>query len=237
MENPTGQPFLLPDNPPPAPPPSWDYGLRGHFGSTASRNDTLLENRSIPTATTRIGQSEPWIPQHHFAYTGSRPEVYQNSFLLQTRPIPTTTTSIGQSAPLAPHPSQRTAINDLIEKTVMRKKATETRELRAQTTKRYREGQKRKLYELEQDRGDRNLENNRKVFLHSGIDKEWGVVFAVTILFFIGAESWKWAKWVYLRKHNLMQKKGAGTTEKDSEKMVFEKFYSSDSDSASDKKH
>ncbi|KAK4228095.1 putative type IID cation-transporting ATPase [Podospora fimiseda] len=78
---------------------------------------------------------------------------------------------------------------------------------------------------------------NRKVFLHSGIDKEWGVVFAVTIIFFIGAESWKWAKRVYLRKHNLMQKKGAGTTEEDLEKMVFEKFYSSDSDSGTDRKN
>ncbi|KAK4163745.1 sodium transport ATPase 5 [Cladorrhinum sp. PSN259] len=76
---------------------------------------------------------------------------------------------------------------------------------------------------------------NRVVFLHDSIDKEWGVVFAVTVLFFLGAESWKWAKRVYLRRHNLMQKKGAGSTEEDLEKKVFERFYSSDSDSATEK--
>ncbi|KAK3293786.1 uncharacterized protein B0H64DRAFT_172835 [Chaetomium fimeti] len=41
---------------------------------------------------------------------------------------------------------------------------------------------------------------NRDVFLHEGIGKEWGIVFAVTILFFLGAESWKWAKRVYFRR-------------------------------------
>ncbi|KAK4188642.1 putative type IID cation-transporting ATPase [Podospora australis] len=74
---------------------------------------------------------------------------------------------------------------------------------------------------------------NKKVFLHAGIDKEWGIVFAVTILFFLGAESWKWAKRVYLRKHNLMHKKGSGSSEEDLEKRTFERFYSSDSDFAS----
>ncbi|KAK4443632.1 sodium transport ATPase 5 [Podospora aff. communis PSN243] len=71
---------------------------------------------------------------------------------------------------------------------------------------------------------------NRRVFLHTGIDKEWGIVFAVTILFFVGAEGYKWAKRRYLRRRGLMQKKGSGTDEEDLEKRVFDKFYSSESD-------
>lgn len=63
------------------------------------------------------------------------------------------------------------------------------------------------------------------VFLHEGIDKEWGVVFGATILFFAGAEAWKWAKRVYLRRNNLMMKKGEGLGEEDLEAKVFEKFY------------
>ncbi|KAL2127037.1 hypothetical protein VTI74DRAFT_11434 [Chaetomium olivicolor] len=69
---------------------------------------------------------------------------------------------------------------------------------------------------------------NRRVFLHDGIAKEWGIVFAVTILFFIGAESWKWAKRVYFRRKNVMQKKGAAMSEEDLEKRAFERFYSSE---------
>jgi len=71
---------------------------------------------------------------------------------------------------------------------------------------------------------------NDRVFLHAPIDKEWGIVFAVTIFFFVGAELYKWAKRSFLRKRGLMQKKGEGTGEEDLEKRTFERFYSSSSD-------
>ncbi|KAK4149984.1 hypothetical protein C8A00DRAFT_18400 [Chaetomidium leptoderma] len=76
---------------------------------------------------------------------------------------------------------------------------------------------------------------NRRVFLHEGIGKEWGIVFAVTILFFIGAESWKWAKRVHFRRKNVMEKKGAAMSEEDLEKRAFERFYSSDSEMSVEK--
>ncbi|KAH6632869.1 hypothetical protein F5144DRAFT_265247 [Chaetomium tenue] len=76
---------------------------------------------------------------------------------------------------------------------------------------------------------------NRRVFLHEGIGKEWGVVFAMTIMFFLGAESWKWAKRVYFRRKNVMQRKGAAITEEDLEKRAFERFYSSDSEMSVEK--
>jgi magnesium-transporting ATPase (P-type) len=71
---------------------------------------------------------------------------------------------------------------------------------------------------------------NRRVFLHEGIGKEWGVVFAMTVLFFLGAESWKWSKRVYFRRRNVMEKNGAAMTEEDLEKRAFERFYTSDSE-------
>ncbi|KAM0335108.1 hypothetical protein ACHAQA_000143 [Verticillium albo-atrum] len=71
---------------------------------------------------------------------------------------------------------------------------------------------------------------DRIVFLHEGIDKEWGIVFAVTILFFAGAELWKWSKRVYLRRNNLMVRKDAGATEEDLEARVFERFYEGQSE-------
>lgn len=39
-----------------------------------------------------------------------------------------------------------------------------------------------------------------KVFLHSGISWEWGVVAVTSLLFMLGVELWKWAKRVYLRR-------------------------------------
>lgn len=72
---------------------------------------------------------------------------------------------------------------------------------------------------------------NREVFLHEGIDKEWGIVFAAVAVFFVGAESWKWAKRVFLRRKNLMQRKDAGLDEADLEKRAFERLYQSDDSS------
>nr|CDP31721.1 Putative type IID cation-transporting ATPase [Podospora anserina S mat+] len=74
---------------------------------------------------------------------------------------------------------------------------------------------------------------NDHVFLHKGIDKEWGVVFGVTIFFFLAAETYKWGKRRYLRKKGEMVRKGEGSSEEDLEKKTFERFYSSDSDYAS----
>ncbi|KAB5581026.1 hypothetical protein GE09DRAFT_949977 [Coniochaeta sp. 2T2.1] len=74
---------------------------------------------------------------------------------------------------------------------------------------------------------------NRKVFLHGPIGREWGVVFAVTILFFMGAEAWKFAKRAYLRKHGLMHRKGEGMGEEDLEKRTFERFFEQESGSNS----
>lgn len=41
---------------------------------------------------------------------------------------------------------------------------------------------------------------NTKVFRHSGISWEWAIVIIGTVLFFIGAESWKWVKRAYFRR-------------------------------------
>lgn len=41
---------------------------------------------------------------------------------------------------------------------------------------------------------------NTVVFKHSGISWEWGIVFIEAILFFIGIETWKWAKRIYYRR-------------------------------------
>jgi magnesium-transporting ATPase (P-type) len=70
---------------------------------------------------------------------------------------------------------------------------------------------------------------NRVVFLHSPIGKEWGVIFAISFFFLAGAETWKFAKRIYLRRNNLMHSKDAGTGEADLEKRTFERFYDSSS--------
>ncbi|KAL7800110.1 cation transporting ATPase [Trichoderma ceciliae] len=41
---------------------------------------------------------------------------------------------------------------------------------------------------------------NTVVFMHTGIDWEWGVVFVAVIVFVVGAETWKWMKRVYFRR-------------------------------------
>ncbi|KAF3481383.1 calcium-transporting ATPase 3 [Arthroderma uncinatum] len=41
---------------------------------------------------------------------------------------------------------------------------------------------------------------NRKVFRHTGISWEWVIVLVGTILFFAGAETWKWIKRAYFRR-------------------------------------
>ncbi|KAK3900583.1 sodium transport ATPase [Staphylotrichum tortipilum] len=41
---------------------------------------------------------------------------------------------------------------------------------------------------------------NHRVFKHTGISWEWGIVFVAAGLFFVGVEGWKWAKRVYFRR-------------------------------------
>ncbi|GMM34448.1 putative Na(+)-exporting P-type ATPase [Saccharomycopsis crataegensis] len=41
---------------------------------------------------------------------------------------------------------------------------------------------------------------NEKVFLHGPIGREWGIAVALTIVFLVGCEGWKWAKRVYFRR-------------------------------------
>ncbi|CAI6335349.1 unnamed protein product [Periconia digitata] len=65
---------------------------------------------------------------------------------------------------------------------------------------------------------------NDTVFKHKGISWEWGIVFIATILFFLGIESWKWAKRIYLRKTD--SKKGIRRGSIDLEKRTFERYLS-----------
>lgn len=58
---------------------------------------------------------------------------------------------------------------------------------------------------------------NHVVFKHTGISWEWGIVFISTFLFFLGVESWKWAKRVYFRK----TAKKAGNNTQDLEARTF----------------
>lgn len=71
---------------------------------------------------------------------------------------------------------------------------------------------------------------NTYVFLHVGIDLEWTVVFAAFFFFVASCESWKWAKRVYLRRNNLMLRKGEELGEEDLEARVFDKFFLGESE-------
>ncbi|KAG4032138.1 hypothetical protein MFRU_007g00520 [Monilinia fructicola] len=64
---------------------------------------------------------------------------------------------------------------------------------------------------------------NRKVFKHEGISWEWGVVFVESILFFLGIETWKWIKRVYIRTQVKKTRDVMGTAgEADSGKAIME---------------
>lgn len=43
---------------------------------------------------------------------------------------------------------------------------------------------------------------NDKVFLHKPIGWEVALAIGFSVLFFLGAEAWKWAKRIYGRKHS-----------------------------------
>ncbi|KAF2857915.1 potassium/sodium eff [Piedraia hortae CBS 480.64] len=61
------------------------------------------------------------------------------------------------------------------------------------------------------------------VFKHTGISWEWTIVFIATILFFIGVESWKWAKRGFYRRR--AKARGDGR-EEDAQMRVFERYLS-----------
>ncbi len=69
---------------------------------------------------------------------------------------------------------------------------------------------------------------NHKVFKHTGISWEWGIVIVEAILFFVGCEFWKWLKRVWFRRQAakapkdevaLDRRSGSESVERDMEKM------------------
>lgn len=62
---------------------------------------------------------------------------------------------------------------------------------------------------------------NTVVFKHAGISWEWAIVFIEAFLFFLGIESWKWAKRIYFRR----QARARFGREKDLETRVFGHYF------------
>ncbi|KAK4184263.1 hypothetical protein QBC35DRAFT_60875 [Podospora australis] len=73
---------------------------------------------------------------------------------------------------------------------------------------------------------------NDKVFKHTGISWEWGIVFIAAGLFFAGVELWKWAKRVYFRR-TAAKKTGREWKDMDIEERVFGDYLSGYSSSDS----
>lgn len=63
---------------------------------------------------------------------------------------------------------------------------------------------------------------NTVVFKHAPISWEWGIVFVEALLFFLGIESWKWAKRIYFRRQ---ARKTTGHVQ-DLETRAFGQYYS-----------
>ncbi|KAK6380167.1 P-type ATPase [Exophiala oligosperma] len=61
---------------------------------------------------------------------------------------------------------------------------------------------------------------NHRVFKHTGISWEWGIVFVEALLFFLGCETWKWAKRIYFRR----RAKKLTITPDDLEHLAFSDF-------------
>ncbi|KAI1485135.1 hypothetical protein F5X96DRAFT_683050 [Biscogniauxia mediterranea] len=66
---------------------------------------------------------------------------------------------------------------------------------------------------------------NTIAFKHVGISWEWAVVFIAAILFFMGAETWKWAKRVYFR-HKWRKSTGIAWKDQDIEQRTFSQYLS-----------
>lgn len=73
---------------------------------------------------------------------------------------------------------------------------------------------------------------NDKVFKHTGISWEWGIVFIAAALFFAGVEGWKYGKRVYFR-HASKKKTGRAWKDMDIEERVFGDYLSGYSSSES----
>lgn len=72
---------------------------------------------------------------------------------------------------------------------------------------------------------------NTVVFKHAPISWEWGIVFIEAVLFFLGIESWKWAKRVYFRRQAKKDTSHKGDLE---ERTFGHYFKSSASDGSGD---
>lgn len=59
---------------------------------------------------------------------------------------------------------------------------------------------------------------NDVIFLHGPITYEWGISVGFTVLFFVGAEAWKWFKRIYLRKVHYVKNQSATSND------PFEKY-------------
>ncbi|KAF2200456.1 sodium transport ATPase 5 [Delitschia confertaspora ATCC 74209] len=66
---------------------------------------------------------------------------------------------------------------------------------------------------------------NKVVFRHKGISWEWGIVFVATFLFFMGVETWKWAKRVFFRRRE-RKMAGGRRGSVDLEEKAFERYLS-----------
>jgi magnesium-transporting ATPase (P-type) len=64
---------------------------------------------------------------------------------------------------------------------------------------------------------------NDIVFKHAPISWEWAIVFIEAFLFFLGIETWKWAKRIFLRRR--ASKKGRGGKDMDIEERVFGHYF------------
>jgi Na+-exporting ATPase len=70
---------------------------------------------------------------------------------------------------------------------------------------------------------------NTVVFKHTGITWEWGIVFIEVVLFFLGCETWKWAKRIFFRRR---ARKAQGDTP-DLETRVFGRYLTMSSENSS----
>ena len=67
---------------------------------------------------------------------------------------------------------------------------------------------------------------NEIVFKHTGISWEWGIVCTAAFIFFLGAESWKFAKRVYFRRR--AKRSGAASKQADLESKAFGMYLTAD---------
>ncbi|KAI0150174.1 hypothetical protein GGR57DRAFT_199393 [Xylariaceae sp. FL1272] len=68
------------------------------------------------------------------------------------------------------------------------------------------------------------------VFKHAGITWEWAIVIVASLLFFLGVETWKWAKRVYFRRRNGRGADGPKWKDLDLEQRTFAQYFNSSTD-------